>query len=363
MPVDPDGRLLLSVLRRTEALAPLSLAQWDRLLRLARSTGVLHSLAVRAEAQGLTGRFPAEVQPHLAAARQMALRHDRAVRWEITRIERALAGVDTPLVLLKGTAYLAADLDAARGRVSADVDLLVGRDALGPVEQALRRHGWAVDEENPHHEAYFRRWLHELPPLRHRERLTVLDVHHTILPRTDRLRLEPQLLLDASRPLAGRRMRVLAPADMALHSAAHLFRNGDFSSSLRDLWDLDRLLRQLAEDAGFWEALVGRAVELDLALPCYCALRYARRLFGTPVPPPVRARIRAWRPFWLDPRLLDVLVLRTLWPRHLDGPDRVRSLAIGILAHWPLPRPRAMASAVFWLKRLPLPRVLRRDAP
>lgn len=356
----PNGSLLLNVLRRPESLSELALPQWDRLLRLARVTGVLGPLAVRAESLALTAGFPPEVRPHLTAARMLAARHDQAVRWELTRIERTLAGVDTPLVLLKGTAYLMAGLDAARGRVSADIDLLVAGPALEAVERALCRDGWAVDEENPYHEAYFRRWLHELPPLRHPERQTVLDVHHTILPRTDRIRLDPQLLLADVRPLAGRRICVLAPVDMVLHGAAHLFRNGDFASSLRDLWDLDRLLRELAEDSAFWPTLVRRARQLGLTVPCFCALRFVRRLFDTPIPADAGCAVEQWRPFWLSRRLLDALVSRTLWPRHLDGVDRGRSLAIALLAYWPLPRLRAMATGLFWLKRVPLPPVLRR---
>ena len=37
---------------------------------------------------------------------------------------------------------------------------------------------------------------------------------------------------------------VLSKPDMVLHSATHLFRNGDFSIGLRDLCDFDWLVRE-----------------------------------------------------------------------------------------------------------------------
>ena len=76
------------------------------------------------------------------------------------------------------------------------------------------------------------------------------------------------------------RLRVLCPADMVLHSATHLFHNEDLSQGLRDLADLDSLLRHFGQEPGFWEELPRRAAELDLARPLYYGLRYATRVPG-----------------------------------------------------------------------------------
>src|SRR5260370_24711376 len=130
--------------------------------------------------------------------------------------------------------------------------------------------------------------MHELPPLKHISRQTVLDVHHAILPTTARLKPDSVKLLAASRPIGGEpRLRILAPVDMVLHSATHLFCNEDVGNNLRDLADLDNLLREFAGDEAFWPELTVRAVELDLTRPLYYALRYAVRVLGTPVPVPV----------------------------------------------------------------------------
>jgi hypothetical protein len=107
-------------------------------------------------------------------------------------------------------------------------------------------HGWSSAKTSAYDQRYYRRWMHELPPLKHNSRQTVLDVHHAILPTTARLKPDSRKLLAAATPIAGRPdLAVLSPVDMVLHSAAHLFCNEDVGNSLRDLVDLDCLLRVL----------------------------------------------------------------------------------------------------------------------
>ncbi|WP_164045505.1 nucleotidyltransferase family protein, partial [Serratia marcescens] len=65
-----------------------------------------------------------------------------------------------------------------------DLDILVPRDRLDEVEAALLAAGWEWVKPDPYDDAYYRRWMHELPPLIHRERDRMIDVHHTILPLT-----------------------------------------------------------------------------------------------------------------------------------------------------------------------------------
>jgi hypothetical protein len=77
---------------------------------------------------------------------------------------------------------------------------------------------------------------------------------------------------------------VLAPSDMVLHSATHLFHNEEFTHGLRDLVDIHELLRHFSSDPAFWSALLSRAEELDLARPLYYALAWSTRLLGTEIP-------------------------------------------------------------------------------
>ncbi|MGE0451420.1 MAG: nucleotidyltransferase family protein [Vicinamibacterales bacterium] len=349
----PSRTLLLRTLRDPASLRGLSLREWDDLLPAAADAGVLSSIAHGAKEQLLFEGIPAEVRPHLESAHVLAERQRAQVEWEIDRIEHATCEIAGPLVLLKGAAYHARALSTAAGRLTSDIDLLVPRDRLGAVERALLDNGWEVAPIDARDQAYFRRWLHELPPLRHRRRRTVLDVHHTILPPTDRLEVDPSLLLEASEPLPGRRLRVLAPADMFLHSAAHLFRNGAWGHAVRDLMDMNAMATQFGGDPGFWEELPRRAAQLDLRIPCGAALRTLTRVLNTPVPPPLLERASMWRQAWPIGACFDALVDRALLPRGLDRRDARCERARALLAYWPVPRLRAMATPLFWTKRLP----------
>jgi hypothetical protein len=180
--------------------------------------------------------------------------------------------------------------------------------------------------------------MHELPPMQHNIRRTVLDVHHAILPRTARLKPNSDQLLAASRPIGGDdRLRVLCPVDMVLHSATHLFHNEETGMGLRDLADLDSLLRHFGQEAGFWEALPRRAAELDLARPLHYALRYASRYFGTSVPLRIRHCADTGRPARWTGRILDALYDRALRPVALSDAGMLVGLsrqALYLRAHW-----------------------------
>ena len=333
-PLDP----LILALRQPAAVSMFGLPAWETLIRDARRSNLLARVALDVEALGLHQRVPEAPRAHLDAARNLAQAQAAAVRREVAFVDRALAAAGVPIVLLKGAAYLIAGAQASRGRLFSDVDILVPRAAIVDVESMLMRQGWAAIKTSAYDQRYYRRWMHELPPLRHHTRQTVLDVHHAILPTTARLKPDSAKLLAASLSLPGEpRLRVLAPIDMVLHSATHLFCNEDVGNSLRDLVDLDGLLREFATNEGLWAQLTARAQELDLTRPLYYALRYAVRILATPVPAAVlRAAKRAGPPAWLR-GVMDALFLHTLDPARERENQRLATLARGSLyvrAHW-----------------------------
>jgi hypothetical protein len=195
---------------------------------------------------------------------------------------RALAPLGVPVVLLKGTAYVAAGLAAGQGRSIGDLDILVPREHLSAVEAALLAHGWEWVKPDPYDDAYYRRWMHELPPLIHATRDRMIDVHHTILPLTARPKPDAAALIDGSVTLENG-LRVLSPADMIVHAAAHLIADGDLAGGLRNLWDIDRLCREFGERPDFYLDLGTRAFDQDLVDAVSRALRLTRRIFDTPV--------------------------------------------------------------------------------
>jgi hypothetical protein len=311
-------------MRQPGALAALDLPGWDRTLRLVRNAELLPRLAHLLRRAGVEPQLPANVREHLLAARNVAAQHERVIRWEVNRIAWAMRGLPTKPVLLKGAAYVIAGLPNAHGRLVTDVDIMVPRADLETVERTLLAAGWESMKLNPYDQRYYRTWMHELPPLRHAKRRTVLDVHHTILPETGRLRPDARKLLDAARPAGDSGFFVLAPHDMVLHSAAHLFQDGDLAGGLRDLTDLDDLMRHFAQhEPGFWERFVPRAVEMDLARPAFYALRFCHRLLGTPVPQAVLAEAdEAGGPSVVVRSVMDALASRALLPTGEAGRGR-----------------------------------------
>ncbi len=173
--------------------------------------------------------------------------------------------------------------------------------------------------------------------MRHVTRQSVLDVHHAILPQTARLKPETDKLLAAAVAVPGiANLYVLAPEDMVLHSATHLFHDGELDNGLRDLTDLDALLREFSRQPGFWLRLPARAAELDLLRPLFYALRYTRRILGTPVPATEELQTQG-KPPRLLLALMDAIFLRALRPDHPSAADAWTPAARKLLylrSHW-----------------------------
>jgi hypothetical protein len=150
------------------------------------------------------------------------------------------------------------------------------------------------------------------------------------VPPTSRFAVDGKRLRDAAIPVPGTtHLAVLAPADMVLHSAVHLFTEGEFGRGLRDLCDLDALLRHFAaQDSHFWDALANRAVSFSLERAMHYALRFAAATLGTPVPERLLA---IGAPAVTAERFMDVLFDRALRPAHESCADRMTSLALFLL--------------------------------
>ncbi len=332
---DDATRHVLAGLTRPRELLELRPAEWDELLCRARNTRLLGRIGAALDGLGLLSRVPPKAEEQIRAELTVAADNARVMRFEVNRILRAVRGLNVPVILLKGAAYLLAELPPAPGRLSSDVDIMVPKTTLAAVEAALLRDGYEAAELDPYDQRYYRTWMHELPPFRHRERETVVDVHHTILPESGRLRPSASALTEAAQPLRDG-LSTLAPADMVLHSAAHLF-HGDLDCGLRDLVDLDLLLRHFGRKPGFWEGLVPRAVALTLARPLYYALRYCQALLDLPVPDFAERAAQESEPISPVRWLMDVMTCRAVMPDGWEGPSSRTSRARFLLyvrSHW-----------------------------
>ena len=331
-----DAMPLIRALRDPQSVRSLDGRGWTELVSIARAESLIGSLAHRLQSV----EVPDQVKPVLEDAidahdlvRQQAL-------WEADCARRALESYDGKIVLMKGTAYVAANLRAGIGRSIGDLDIMVARDDLKLVEELLLDAGWEWVKPDPYDDQYYRDHMHELPPLIHRERDRMIDVHHTTLPLTARPTPDAQAMLDDAEQLESG-LYVMAPEDLVCHCSAHLMADGDLAGGLRNLWDMHCLLGELAEiDPAFWDKLSVRARHHQLERAVGRSIRHAAQLFGTEAP-------RCWQ----QPGLLDRAIQRRLIAR--DGYGRETRQwtrqAFYIRSHW-LRMPPLMLAKHLWTK-------------
>lgn len=326
------ARKVAAALATGADLSGLDEQNWDALLRLARSAGVLGRLAARiARADRMTS-IPPDARDQLVSERALGVYRKQMLLWELERVGRALSPSAMPIVLLKGAAYVVQGLPFEEGRMPADIDILVPGPRLHEAETVLLRAGWEAQSLEPYDEHYYRSWSHEIPPLRYPGSGLELDVHHNLLPPLGRVRPMLDRLFQDSLPTHSAPFRVLSPEDQVVHAVLHVFYDSDCGNRLRDIVDIDGLLRHFAQDAGFWPRLTERAYLHGAARVLWYGLRYASLLLDTPVPQSVHRDLRMAAPNRLVTSLMDALIGHTLAPPDPDeGTGRGERLASSLL--------------------------------
>lgn len=323
-----NAMLLVRALRDPALVTALDGAGWNALIAMARGERLIGTLALRIGALPV----PDAVRPVLADARIDAEREARQALWEADRAAHALAPLDVPVVLLKGTAYAAAGLRAGVGRFIGDLDILVPRASMAAVEDCLLRAGWEWVKPDPYDDAYYRQWMHELPPMIHASRDRMIDVHHTVLPLTARQTPDAGAMMADAVPITNE-LYILSPADRVCHAVAHLLADGDLAGGLRNLWDIHCLL-----DGVDRRGLEERAVRHGLLRHVQQAQRLAAVLFGD------GGRVTLW-----DRIVLARLLARDGWGRERR---KVLRFAFYLRSHWLRMPPAMLARHLFtkWRK-------------
>lgn len=320
--------------------ATLATGEWDGVIGVARTEAMLATLSHRLEAADLPPTVALLFADQRAAA-QVA--QDQAL-WEAEMARRALAPEGIEFVLLKGTAYAVAGLSCNAGRQIGDLDILVLASDIRRAENELLEAGWEWVKSDPYDDHYYREHMHELPPLIHKARDRMIDVHHTILPRTHRITPDALSLVSDAVTTAGG-FAILNPEDMACHCAAHMLADGDLQGGLRNLWDFHCLTRDFAAaDAGFWGKLDARADLHGLRAPVHRAARLARDLYAAELPSG-----------WDRQESGDIWYRRRLFARDDWGRPTNFALqqAFYIRSHWLRMPPRMLARHLWtkWRKR------------
>ncbi len=331
-----DARLLTKTLSEPTYALTLKPQQWTVLLEMARSERLDGTLAHRL--RGLDLPAPVKRITDQALANAEVGRIQALFEAEMAR--RALAPQGIPVILMKGTAFAAAGLDAAQGRLIGDLDIMVPRDRLDEAEAAILSAGWEWVKNDPYDQAYYREHMHELPPLSHATRDRMIDIHHTILPLTAKPKPDAAALIADAVPMRDG-LFTFSPQDTIIHAVAHLLADGDLAGGLRNLWDIDRLIREFSAEDGFWEKLLDRARLHQVPKSLARTLRLTHHLYDTPVHPGL-----AWKARTGDVFYMGRLLARDGWGRETRP---ILRLAFYVRSHW-LRMPPLMLAKHLWVK-------------
>ena len=329
-----DSRDLFQYLCQPALALKFSLRTWQQVIRVLREAKLLASFAAVAAQHELLPQYPFYARRHLVSALVYAERQAQQIRFECTELQNLFASAGIDAVFLKGAAYTLAQTSNSRGRICSDLDVLVRREQLAQAEALLKQHSWRSDQLTDYDERYYRQWAHEIPPLVHLHRGTVLDVHHNLyLPISGRSADMTLFFGQLQQTTYG--LSVLAPHAMVLHSIIHLFTNEDTSSAMRDLWDLYLLIRAV-DQAEFWSQLIALArasgFETELrhclaTLQHYFADDYLVKAYGVDAGA-VIARRSLWRSHVLPAAMVAEHPLVLRW-RH-----KVAKQLVYLHGHW-----------------------------
>lgn len=331
--------LLVDCLREPDRALRLNDADWNALIAMARAEVLMGTLAHRLRDK----KLPKIVEQNIRDSLVNAEYQYRSAIWEVDCARRALAEYDGPVVLMKGSAYAAINIEASKGRSIGDLDIMVSEGGLKEVEELLIASGWEWVKEDEYDDAYYRDHMHELPPMFHSERDRMIDVHHTILPKTARPTPDAKAMLaDAEKIEDGH--YIFMPEDMVCHCAAHMMADGDLSGGLRNLWDMHCLLSEFSGATGdFWMRLKQRATHHELWEAVHLSARHSNALYGTNIPTD-----------WMQWNFSDDWYQKRLLARNSWGQETHKFLrfAFYVRSHWLRMPPLMLAKHLFtkWRK-------------
>jgi len=331
---------LIEVLRDPAVIHGWDAGHWNQFLPLTRGARLLGRCFHLFEQHALLDSVPARILDHLRGALNQTRYVQGQARREWRLVTRVLAREGIDVLPLKGLSYLLGDLPPAQWRNLSDIDLLLPVGRMADAERILKRANWVPSGEfDAYDEHYYREWMHELPPLMHRNREVEVDLHHNLAPPVSRVRIDASRLWDAATTYTGKDaqpVRMLQPADILLHNAVHLFMNDELRGGLRDVVDFRDLFDgfRVADD-GFERALLGRAAELGCGRPLYYAVSTARRLVHLQASEAFVAEVSRSAPNAVADAAMSGLIDQLLAPRR-PGLRRTRfaDTSMFVRSHW-----------------------------
>lgn len=255
---------------------------WQSAILVLREEKLLASVYHLAVEAGVYQQYPKFAQRHLYSANIYADRQAKQIEYEALLLNKLLAPHDITPVFLKGANYTLRQSKNSLGRICSDIDVLVEKSQINQCETLLLNQNWQSESLTDYDEKYYRQWAHEIPPLIHPFRGTVLDVHHNLyLPISGRSPDIKLFLSELSTTANG--SSVLLPPQTVMHSIIHLFMNEDFSSGLRDLFDIYLLLQQYGDEQ-CWSELISVAEKTGFVVELHYCLNALASIFSYKCP-------------------------------------------------------------------------------
>ncbi|WJG08455.1 nucleotidyltransferase family protein [Aliiglaciecola sp. LCG003] len=266
-----DTRSLFSLLLEPKVGVDYSLSYWQEVIFILREAKVLASLYHSAQRHGCLNQYPEFAQKHLNSAQVYADRQALQINFEASELRLLFEEIDVTAIFLKGAGYTLRDSSNSRGRICSDIDVLVNQQDLAKAEAHLKSRRWKSEPLSDYDEKYYRQWAHEIPPLIHLNRATVVDMHHNLYPPISGRSPDVSSFI-ASRQKTQNGCFVLDPASTVMHSIIHMFANEDSSSWMRDMLDILLLIEEFGDDA-FWLKLLDLSKQTGFNFETLCCLR------------------------------------------------------------------------------------------
>lgn len=270
--------LLVDLLRHPDRATRYETDQWAAVLETGQQHLMLGQLANLLVDHTDFHALPDAVTRHLNLALLNAKRRNEVAFWEIGLI-RSVIPRNIPIILLKGVAYAAARDFHSIGRLFTDLDILVPRETLDEVEGILFSQGWMPGRVDDYDQRYYREWMHELPPMKHVRRQSIVDIHHAIIPVVSKYSFPTEWLIKEAVEIAPG-LFVLSPTDRIVHCAIHALIEGESGKLLRELYDLSALIKQHAGQTSDRLRVLDRARQLGLERLVVPPVEAAGALFG-----------------------------------------------------------------------------------
>lgn len=304
----------------------ISDSEWRDIIFASRSSGVLARLFHCLSDMNYVDTLPPQISRHFKAAMRHELLFHNQVKNEIENIRRGvLGGTSYNILLLKGAGYVFSDCCAARGRIFSDIDILVRKKDLNDFEQKLNLLGWVSETDN-YDDMYYRQWAHEIPPMVHINRKSVVDVHHNIVPIVSGRAPSASILWDELERV-DESVGSLSTSAMFVHSAIHLFFKEEFHFGFRDLTDLMLLFRELNASESEIKRVKTLATKLEFELEVFLALRYLKKILNVEGVDDALKYFLNIEPHYLKLTFYDWMYSRVLVPQHKLTKKRFTNLA------------------------------------